>query len=534
MRRRSESGAGRAAGRGGLLAAILAVAVLAGCVPAPAAAPAPDAPVRLRVVHTNDFHGRLLPQDPPWAEGRGVGGSAVLAAHFDSARARFGGPTIVLSGGDDYQGTAISNMSWGRATVAVMNAKRYDAAALGNHEFDWGMDTLRARMRDERFPRMGANVYRTGTREHPDWVRPWAMIERAGIRAAVIGIALPSTPQVVMAGRIQGIEFGPEAEAIDRYAREARAAGADFVVVTMHVGAVCEERGEAPEEESRGCRGSMIEVAEALTEPVDLIVGGHTHQRVLTTAGGIPVTETAPYSVEYTVTDLERQGDSTVVLHRAVRTSWAHEVDTDTAVARIVEEWDEVVRPRAERVVIEFADAMPRRGAEHALGNLLADAYRFASGAQVGLVNNGGIRRDMPAGPITYGMLYELHPFQNELVTVQLTGAQLRAALETAINAEGRTNAHISGMQVRYDPGAPAGSRIREIRLDGNRILRDTDPVTLGTTDFVATGGDRFDALLQGQMTGTGLEYLDAIVAELQTLPQPIAPPAVGRWVPLP
>src|SRR5688500_7701865 len=160
----------------------------AGCAPPPpAAGPVPEAVKRVRIVHTNDFHGRLLPQT---SNGRSLGGSAVLAAHFDSAAARFQGPTLILSAGDDMQGTAISNLSWGRATIAAHNASGYDAAALGNHEFDWGQDTLIARVRESRSPWLAANVFVAGTRRQPEWVRPWVMIERAGVRTAVIGIAL--------------------------------------------------------------------------------------------------------------------------------------------------------------------------------------------------------------------------------------------------------------------------------------------------------------------------------------------------------
>ncbi|HEU0299784.1 MAG TPA: CapA family protein, partial [Longimicrobium sp.] len=226
--------------------ALVLVAFLAACTPAPPA-PAPDpAPRRVRIVHTNDVHGRLLPQTPSWSQGRVVGGAAVLGAHFDSAAARFAGPTLVLSAGDDLQGTAISNTSWGRATIAAHNAMGYDAAALGNHEFDWGQDTLQARVRESRFPWLAANLFVAGTRRQPEWARPWVMIERGGVRTAVIGIALSTTPEIVLRGRTAGLEFGPEAPAIDQAAREARAAGADFVVVTAHVGAVCEQPGTAP------------------------------------------------------------------------------------------------------------------------------------------------------------------------------------------------------------------------------------------------------------------------------------------------
>lgn len=523
-----------AAARGGLL---LLTLLAAACVPSPpAAAPAPEeAEKRVRIVHTNDFHGRLHAQTPGWAGGRGVGGSAVLAAHLDSARARFDGPTFVLSAGDDWQGTAISDMSWGRATVSVMNAKRYDAAAFGNHEFDWGTDTLRARLREERFPRMGANVYRAGTREHPEWVRPWTMLERDGVRVGVIGVVTRETPRIVMADRVAGLEFGPEHEAIDRYAREARGAGADFVVVTMHEGAECDRPGEAPTEESAGCRGPMLDIAARLGEPVDLIVGGHTHLRVMTRAGGIPVVENNPYGVSYSVTDLARRGDSTVVLGRGVHTSRAHEVDPDTLVARLVGEWEEAVRPVAGRVVVELAEPLAwpdSRVGELPIGNLIADAHRHATGAQVALLNSGGVRRPLPAGPVEYGALYELQPFQNELVRLETTGAVLRAALEHALDGEGRVNAHVSGMTVHYDPGAPQGSRVREVRLDDGRALGDADPVTIGMNHFLAGGGDGYTMLLEGAVTRTGQVDLDVLVEHLESLPHPVRPPPAGRWVP--
>jgi 5'-nucleotidase len=512
------------------LRALLAAGALAACAPAqPAAGPAPaDGGVkRVRVVHTNDFHGRLLPQQ---ANGRSLGGSAVLAAHFDSARARFDGPTIILSAGDDMQGTAISNLSWGRATIAAHNASGYDAAALGNHEFDWGQDTLRARVAESRFPWLAANLFVAGTRRHPEWVRPWVMIERGGVRTAVIGIALSTTPDIVLAGRTAGLEFTAEAPAIDQAAREARAAGADFVVVTAHIGATCERPGTAPEEPSAQCEGEALSVADAVTEPVDLIVAGHTHRRVLTTHDAIPVVEAASYSTAYSVTDLERRGGRTVATKREVRTPFADEVSPDTAVARVVEEWERNVRPVTERVVVTSAQPLERSGGEHALGNLVADAMRARAGAQASIVNNGSVRRDLPAGPLNWGVLFELHPFGNALVRTEVTGAQLRQALENAVSG-GRTDAHIAGMTVRWAPAAAAGSRIREIRLDDGRVVNDDDVITLGLSEFLATGGDRYTSLAAARTTRLAMVDLDALIAYLESLPQPIRAPATGRWV---
>jgi 2',3'-cyclic-nucleotide 2'-phosphodiesterase (5'-nucleotidase family) len=507
---------------------IALLALAAACAPPPAAGPAPEAAVkRVRIVHTNDFHGRLTPQT---ANGRSLGGSAVLAAHFDSAVAGFDGPTLILSAGDDMQGTAISNLSWGRATIAAHNASGYDAAALGNHEFDWGQDTLRARVAESRFPWLAANLFVEGTRRQPEWVRPWIMLERGGVRTAVIGIALQETPEIVLAGRTAGLEFGDEAPAIDQAAREAWAAGADFVVVTAHVGATCEQAGTAPAEASTGCRGELLEIADALTERVDLIVGGHTHRRVLSQEDSIPVVEAASYSMAYSVTDLERRDGRAAATRREVRAPFADEVSPDTQVARVVEDWERRVRPITERVVVTSAQPLEQGRGESALGNLIADAHRVRTGAQASLINNGSIRRSLPAGPLTWGTLFELQPFGNAMVTVRVTGAQLREALENAVSGGG-PSAHISGMTVRWSPAAAPGSRIREIRLSDGRVVADSDSILLGLSEFIATGGDRYTSLAQGQITRTEFVDLDVLVAYLESLPQPVTAPDVGRWI---
>ncbi|HET6763519.1 MAG TPA: bifunctional UDP-sugar hydrolase/5'-nucleotidase [Longimicrobiaceae bacterium] len=513
---------------------MMRTALLAGALAWAGAAQAQATEKRLRVVHTNDVHGHLLPQTLPWSGGRMVGGAAVLAAYFDSAAAHFDGATVVLSGGDDMQGTAISNLSGGRAVIQAMNAAGYDAAAVGNHEFDWGLDTLRRRIGESRFPWLAANLYVAGTRRNPAWVRPWVMIRRRGIKVAVVGAALASTPQMVMAGRVRGLTFGPEAPAIDRGVRQARAAGADFVIVLMHAGAVCDTAGAWGEAPSAGCRGDEIDIARKLREPVDLVLGGHSHRRVLTEVGGVPVLEAGSYAAGYSRTELVRRDGRTVVRHRQVSVPWADSVRPDSAVQAVVRAWEGRVARVAARPVTAFAAAMDTVGGDFALGRLIADAFHQRTGAQAAFVNNSSIRREMPAGTITYGDLYELQPFQNTLVVLTVTGAQLRAALEHALGSAGGVGASVSGMQVTYDPVAPAGTRVRGVRLDGGRELRDADHVSLAMTDFVATGGDGYTMLVPAPRRAAGLVDLDALISYLQTLPHPVAPPPDRRWIATP
>jgi 2',3'-cyclic-nucleotide 2'-phosphodiesterase (5'-nucleotidase family) len=520
---------------GVLPALVLVGALVLSCAPpAEERAPTPTPhtePLRLQVLHTNDFHGRLLPQV---VDGDTVGGAALVAAHLDSLRARFEGPTIVLSGGDIMQGTAVSNLSWGRPSIEVHNLKGFDAAALGNHEFDWGIDTLRARIAESEFPWLGANVYVEGTRTHPDWTRPHLVLERDGVRVGIIGVALATTPEVVMAGRTEGLEFGDEAEAIEREARALRAMDVDFLVVTGHVGATCQEAGQLPTEPSSGCESRAVEILESLNEPVDLFVGGHTHLRNLTEVAGVPLLQSPAYTLGISVGRLERTGSAEVrPTHLAIVPPRADSADPDTLVSRVVADWVRDVEPLLAEPVVRLAQPLSneqRQPVENPAGNLLADAQRWATGADVGLVNNGSLRRGLPAGEVSWGVLYEFQPFQNELVVVEVDGELLRRVLEFGLTEDGRPWTHLSGLRVRYDPSAPQGGRIVQIHREDGTEVRPADTLRIGTTEFLATGGDGYQVLTEGRLQSTGLVDVDGLVEYLREGPDPFPAPELGRW----
>jgi 5'-nucleotidase len=264
---------------------------------------------------------------------------------------------------------------------------------------------------------------------------------------------------------------------------------------------------------------------------VDLVLGGHSHRRVLTEVGGVPVLEAGSYAAGYSQTDLVRRDGRTMVRHREVSVPWADSVRPDSAVQAVVRGWERRVSRVAARPVAAFAAAMDTVGGDFALGRLIADAFRRRTGAQAAFVNNTSVRREMPAGTLTYGDLYELQPFQNALLVLDVTGAQLRAALEHALGRAGLVEASVSGLHVTYDPAAPAGSRVRSVRLDGGREVGDGDHVSLAMPDFVATGGDGYTMFAPLPRRASGMVDLDALIAYLRGLPQPVAPPPGPRWI---
>ena len=490
--------------------------------PAPARpgfpAPAMRGTQRLRVLAINDLHGRLLPEVYSWSNGREVGGAGALAAHFNAETRAFGGPTVLLDGGDVYQGTPISNLTGGRSTVDVYNAFGVDAAAVGNHEFDWGIDTLRARLRQADFPWLAANIEVVGSDTAPGWLEQVALIDVDGVKLGVIGLATIDTPDDVKFGIVEGLDFPRGEAAIDRWVPELRRRGAHFVAVVAHAGAACDRDGN-------NCEGEIIDVAAAVRHRPDLIVAGHTHRPVRTRVNGIPIIETGSYGTRYGVVDLVRvSADSVAVFMHQLADVYADVLPPDPTVARIVAAYAAEIGPRVERVVTRLEQPLERSGGEYALGRIIADAQRWATHAQIGMMNNGGIRTALDAGPVTWGELYALQPFANRLVRMEVRGADVRWYLERELGDDGE-GVHVSGIEVFMDDGG-----IASIELEDGTPLRDDETYTVTMSDFMAwRGGDDSLAERALDVEETPIVDLDALVGYLERQPQPLPIPADVR-----
>jgi 2',3'-cyclic-nucleotide 2'-phosphodiesterase/3'-nucleotidase/5'-nucleotidase len=494
-------------------------AVLAVFSPPP---PARDT-VLVRILATNDVHGTLEPSTPDWSGGRPVGGAAVTKARMDWLTAECDCPTIRLDAGDAFQGTAISNLSYGRAVVDAYNAMGYDAVALGNHEFDWTIDTLRARIAESRFPWLAANLVERASGRAPAWVRRWTMIERGGRRIAVIGAITPGTTTLTNPSNVAALAFGDPAAAVRDVLPAVRAAGADVILVLAHLGAHCDG----------GCSGASIDLAQSLdAASVDAVLGGHTPDQLTETVRGVLVAQVRHGGGEIAVVDVVRRADGRREVQARIDTVWADAAHPDTVVRRVVEGYTAAAARVANRVVARLQTAAARsdRG-ESPLGRLIADGFRNGARADVALVNDGAIRADLPAGPVTYGQVFRVMPFRNQLMRVTVTGAELRAVLEFAL-AGPSPRADVAGIVVRYDPGRAPGRRVQDVRLADGRRLDGRRSYTLAVPDFLVAGGDAYTMLVGRPVVPAGITDLDALARYLGLLPQPVAPPTAARLVP--
>ncbi len=479
----------------------------------------------IRIISTNDFHGAL--EARPDGNVGMRGGAAQLASMIRRAESECTGScaSLWLDGGDEFQGTPASNLAFGRPVADLFNALGLTASVIGNHEFDWGQDTLRARIRQARYAMLAANVHNTDGSNVP-WIRADTIVERGGVKIGIVGIATTLTPSTTKASNVTGLRFDDPVVTVNAHAKSLRARGADLVIVVEHDGAFCNR--------DTGCRGEIIDLAQRITEPVDAIVSGHTHSLVNTTVKGIPIVQAMSSGRAIGVIDLPVDRANRASTQEYVRMVNTDSITPDPQIESLLRSATQSVASIVARPIATVPEEMPRRGDQYALGNLIADAQRTAAHADVAVMNNGGIRADLRAGPASYGALFEIQPFGNMLVRLAVHGKELRTYFETFV-AHGAPRVHISGAAVHYDLARPAGTRVTSVTI-GGAPLDDAHVYTIAFTDFMATGGDGLALASSAvKQDALGIVDLDALIAFAQAQPGGIIKPdAAPRLIPGP
>ncbi|WAS96099.1 bifunctional metallophosphatase/5'-nucleotidase [Nannocystis punicea] len=541
-----------------ILAALLLL--LVGACRSHAEEPPPTDRVVLSIVGTSDLHGHLraLP---------------LLAAHLDALRrerAADGGGVVLVDAGDMFQGTLESNLVEGASVVDAYAALGYDAVAIGNHEFDFGpvgprataalpfgegeadpRGALQARIRQAPYPFLTANLRRRGG-EPPDLGVPSTLIERAGIKVGIVGVTTEGTPHTTIAANIADLEIAPLAGSIAAEAASLRARGAAVVVVAAHAGGRC--TGFADPDDLTGCEPDheIMAVARALPPgAVDVIVAGHTHQAMAHRVAGVAVVQSYALGAAYGRVDLVIDRTSGHVVSNMVhgprrlcsgadadpddplavcdpRDAQGQPLTPDPAVAAVVAPAlaaADLVRERPLGPTIA-APFVARRKGENPLGNLFVDLMlRARPDADAAIINGGGLRADLPAGPLRYGALYESFPFDNRFARVKLSAGDFAAMIAGSLG--GGAFFSLGGLEA---VAACDGPDLRVTLEAAGVPLAATQEIVVLASDFLATGGDRAFAGLQERGLATiTLEddppLREALAAELEKMgPVSLAP----------
>lgn len=474
--------------------------------------------IPLTILHMNDLHGHILPhEDKSVRQDTLVGGAAYFAGIIRQERWKNPDATLLLSAGDMFQGTAISNVFKGEPVLEIMNALRFDAMAFGNHEFDWGRDTLDQLRREARFPFLSANVVGVSGAAL-DGVKPYVLLNPRGLKVAVIGLTTTETTYSTKPSNVADLTFQEPATVLPELIRKVRGEGAGLVIVLSHLGL------DGDEELARRVSG------------IDVIVGGHSHTVVPSPVriNGTIIVQAGYYGLYVGALELEVDSATRKIVRYNTRDALRpvvveDQAQPDATIAAIANRYENEIMAEFTRVVGKSeVDLVRRPWAESNVGNLIADAMIEASGADVAFQNGGGIRVDLSAGDITLKDLYALLPFDNQLVSMTLRGDQVLQLLEAS--GDGHVKIlQVSGIKVEYNLNRPVGSRVVQASVRGEP-LRPDGSYRVVTNDFLAAGGDRFTTFQEGTNLTFG-DTLRDVVSEYLRRHAPVRPVVENRII---
>lgn len=552
----------------------------------------PSRTVDVQLLSFNDLHGNLEPPagsagtvSETQADGTvtsvPAGGVEYLATSL--RKARKGHAYSVTAAGGDMVGASplLSGLFHDEPTIEALNKIDLDVTAVGNHEFDEGATEL-ARLQNggchpvegcyekgkkfkgADFPYLAANV--TSEKTGKPILKPYTVWKKNGVKIGFIGVTLEGTPDIVTANGVKGLKFHDEIEMVNKYAKELDRQGVKSIVALIHEGGApastsynydCDSPGAGD-----GISGPVVDIAKGISPKVDALVTGHTHQAYVCTVpdpSGKPrmVTSAASFGKLYTDTTLTYDLRTKDIVRTSVKSA-NHVVSRDQAKAtdmtKLIARWNKLAAPIADKPQGWISADINGRGAttpELPLGDLIADAQLEGlapadkGGAVVAFMNPGGIRADLVYaasggegdGVVTYGEAFTVQPFTNMMNVVDLTGAQLVAALQQQVSGSNEASPKIlqisEGLTYTLDLTKSGADRVvaGTIRLNGEAI----DPAKtyrVAMNEFLAGGGDGFAALGEGTNKLVGPSDLDVFndyLAAHSTATAPLAPPAADR-----
>jgi 5'-nucleotidase len=535
--------------------------------PALRAAADTAAPVELRILAINDFHGNLRPPPggiriaDPDDKARKItvpaGGAEHMATLVKQLRAGKNNTVFVAAGDLIGASPFLSGMFHDEPTIESLSMMGLEVASVGNHEFDEGKEEL-LRMQNGGchpidgcqgpHPFAGAKFHylaaSTIEKSSGKTIFPaYEIKEFKGIPVAFIGLTLKGTPNIVSPPGVAGLEFRDEAETVNALVPELRARGVEAIVVLIHEGGFpTGDYNECP-----GISGPIVELVRKFDKAVDVVVSGHTHQAYACEIDGRLVTSGDKFGTIVTTIDLRLdRGTRDIVSAKAdnviVRTGVYAKDPEQTA---LLEAYDKVAGPIANRAAGSITAALsrlPNEAGESVLGDIIADAQLDATradengGAMLSFTNPGGIRSDIPKRPdgaVSYADVFASQPFRNQLVTLTLTGAQIKNMLEQQWLDPNRPRIlQVSkGFSYTWDNAKPFGERVLadHMSLNGQRI-EPAAAYRVTVNNFLSVGGDGFTVLKEGTALRFGIYDVDALHAYFQAN-STISPATLDRIV---
>ncbi|GAB4283059.1 MAG: bifunctional UDP-sugar hydrolase/5'-nucleotidase [Candidatus Rifleibacteriota bacterium] len=472
----------------------------------------PNESRRYHLILTGVSKGRMHPfraKFKPY-KGKKMGGTAAIATLKNEAVASFSGePFNFVSIGSEISGTADAYFTRGSAIISALNGLGIEAMLVGNIEFTFGQERLRELAKEADFAFLTSNVCESGTGQTPDYLSPEIILyPGAGLKVGMVGITPPSTPDLTFRGNVAGLEFHMPGSDLKARIAALRKAGVSLVVLlTLY------DKERISYEEWKGIVDAKPDVCVMIDYSVEAPPPFMKNGIIIKTVSGYNKCK------ELDILDLELSPDPVRIISFAGRRLAANhaEIDPDPKVAKIVDKATRRVKALKRRKITDFADDYERQySRECPIGNMIADAMRAETGATIAFQNSGGIQNNINSGEFTVGDLFDVLPFDNQVITMELKGSDIQELLTQSASLR-RGVLQVSGASYSFAWRSQDDYELREVKV-GDDPIDPEKTYLVCTNSFLADGGDNFLAFKNGRNVVYGRQQRDIVQEYLEKL----------------
>ncbi|QYR22682.1 5'-nucleotidase C-terminal domain-containing protein [Paenibacillus sp. sptzw28] len=493
--------------------------------------PGSKEPIHVQLLGVNDFHGKIdVTGTVSGKPGVNYGRADYLAAYLRQREA--GNPnTLIIHAGDMVGASSpVSALLQDEPTVDIMESIGFDVGVPGNHEFDEGTAEMLRLVHGGQhpngtpgydgmnFPVVLANVEFKSNGQLV--LPPYALKEVGGVKIGFIGVVTTETPSIVMPEGIADIRFTDEAEAVNKYVPELQAQGVEAIVVLAHV---------PGEQDGISAKGDIADLAMKVSDAVDVIYAGHNHVKVNAVVDNKLIVQSWEYGKAFSDVDLDIDPVTRDIIGKSAEIVDViqSEITPDPAVAAIIQHYKDVVAPKVNEVIgtndLALSNSYPTKDifGDNGLGNLIADGMRAGMNSDFALMNGGGVRDDLDVGPITWGEMFNIQPFGNTLVRIEVTGAQFVDILNAMISPQYGPDSFIAGARYTWNTST---NKVERLTLDNGEPINPAAVYTLTVNNFMySQTTSKYKLLGQyGRNVTQGPEDITASVDYIKSLTSPV------------
>ncbi|OGS07872.1 MAG: hypothetical protein A2270_02350 [Elusimicrobia bacterium RIFOXYA12_FULL_51_18] len=499
--------------------------------------------VTISVYHTSDVHGWYSSRTATWSKEnstRSIGGFPALSSLIKQEK----NPYILLDSGDTFQGTPEGNLTKGMASVSLMNQLGYSAACVGNHEYDYSEDNLKFLVSSSSFPWLGANIYVKDTGKEPSYLKPYTIVEKAGKKIAIIGIAGRHTATSTLPLHVKHLGFKNEAEEATKWTEEVKKLNPDAIIILAHlgfgasVGPMIDISTWTFTDTEEETASGTLPIARA-AKGANVVIGGHNHvglmKGYLDKQSGVLIAESY-----YGLTDVSRidlEFDDTTGKFKGARDEivplWTDTTGEDPEVIETIKKFSVSVEKEMDKFLgsSEVDLGIAAAGLDSPIGNWMTDAMRRQAGTDMAFQNTAGIRSVLTKGTLKMRDIYQVMPFENTLVKLKMTGTNIKKLIRDNMRG-GRAKIQISGLTVKFKLSPE--DKVTDITLEKDeKVITDGDEFTVVTNNYLAGGGSGGRAFNEGkELTDTMLPVREYLIKDLKET-SPLKMPAGPRFIKL-